>query len=196
MDATVRWRLDAVRAKPRRESVTRRRALHAGSPEDDLLDPGPIEFVAVLHRSDASGAACFVDFPHDLKAIYGKGNLVPVRAIWDHRVDYRGSLAKMGGELAMLLCRKDVLAELAKGAGDTVHVTVTLDREPREVEVPSSLEAALDANDGARVAWDALSPSSRREYAHWIDEAKREATRESRVAKAIPMILARKRLKG
>lgn len=205
----VRWRLDRVREKGA-ASPARRRATPAKpapiapgvSPEQasvergGVVDPGMITFEATLHRSDASGAACFVDFPLDLKATYGKGNLVPVVATWDGRVQYRGALAMMGGDCALLICRKDVLAQLGKGPGDVVQVSVALDTAPREVGAPDALGAALDATDGGREAWDGLSPSSRREYAQWVEEAKREATRDARVAKAVPMILARKRLKG
>jgi uncharacterized protein YdeI (YjbR/CyaY-like superfamily) len=102
----------------------------------------------------------------------------------------------MGGEKAMLLCRKDVLAGLGKSAGDRVHVVVRLDTAPREVELPEALQKALDAHDEARAAWPTLSPSCRREYADWIADAKREATRDARVEKAVVMIAARKRLKG
>jgi uncharacterized protein YdhG (YjbR/CyaY superfamily) len=160
-----------------------------------LRDPGPLSFEATLQRSDASGAACFVMVPWDLRETFGKANLVPVSVLWDGRVAYTGSLAMMGGPRAMLLCRKDVVAALNKSAGDTVSVTVRLDLAPREVEVPEALATALDADSGAKSAWDALSVSCRREYAQWIADAKREETRAARVAKALPMITARKRLK-
>ena len=155
-----------------------------------LRDPGPIRFRAILQRSDASGAACWVDFPHDLKATYGKGNLVPIRATWDGRVDYRGSLAMMGGERAMLLCRKDVLARLGKGAGEEVDVLVELDLAPREVEVPADLVAAIAADSAARARWDALSPSRRGEFARWVAEAKKDDTRARRIAHSLELIAA------
>ncbi len=107
-------------------------------------DLGPLEFEATLHKAVASGAACFVDFPWDLKQTFGRGNLIPVRTFWDGRVEYRGSLAMMGGDAAMLLCRKDVLAALGKEAGQMVSVRVELDLEPREVELPEDLKAAMD----------------------------------------------------
>lgn len=160
-----------------------------------LRDPGALRFTATL-RAAGGTAACFVPFPWDLKETFGRGNLVPVVALWDDRVTYQGSLAMMGGERAMLLCRKDILAQLGKAAGDEVAVTVTLDDAPREVEVPEALAAALDAHAGARSRWDALSPSCRREYAQWVAEAKRPETRDARVAKAVPRILAGERLKG
>jgi Domain of unknown function (DUF1905) len=83
-----------------------------------LRDPGPLEFDATLRRSDAWGAACFVDFPWDLEDTFGKGNLVPVHVVWDGRQEYRGSLARTGA-CAMLLCRKDVVAALGQGAPAT-----------------------------------------------------------------------------
>lgn len=176
--------------------AARRRAPTApAAPPPGLRDPGPLTFEARLLCSDASGAACFVDFPWDLKATYGKGNLVPIQAVWDDKVSYRGSLAMMGGDCAMLLCRKDVVAQLGKGPGDKVRVTVTLDASPREVEEPPALSEALARAPAAKSAWDALSASCRREYAQWISEAKREQTRAARVEKALPLIEARKRLK-
>jgi hypothetical protein len=122
----------------------------------DLIDPGPIEFEAVLHRSDASGAACFVDFPHDLKATYGRGNLVPVTAPWDGRVEYRGSLAMMGGACAMLLCRKDVQALLGRGPGDVVHLREMLDTACREVELPKVGASAKGGARGGRARYGGL----------------------------------------
>ncbi|MFO0629534.1 MAG: YdeI/OmpD-associated family protein [Polyangiales bacterium] len=162
---------------------------------DTLRDPGPLEFTETL-RAAGGTAACFVPFPWDLKETFGRGNLVPVSARWDDRVTYQGALAMMGGERAMLLCRKDILAQLGKSAGDAVTVTVRLDLAPRVVEVPEALAAALDAQPDARARWEALSPSCRREYAQWIAEAKRPETRDARVAKALPRIVAGARLKG
>lgn len=158
-----------------------------------LRDPGAVEFTATLQGADAGG--CFVDFPGDLKAMYGKGNLVPVRALWDGKVEYRGSLAKMGGDCAMLLCRKDVQAQLGKGPGDSVHVRVELDAGPRPLDLPQALETALQADAAAQAGWAALAPSCRREYAQWIGDAKRDDTRARRVAEAIPLIAAGQRLR-
>lgn len=182
----TRWRV----AQAREGSAPARR------PKTEALrDPGPLQFTETL-RAAGGTAACFVPFPWDLKETFGRGNLVPVSARWDDRVTYQGALAMMGDERAMLLCRKDILAQLGKSAGDVVSVTVTLDLAPRAVDVPDALAAALDARPDARASWASLSPSCRRDYAQWIAEAKRPETRDARVAKAIPRILTRERLKG
>jgi len=55
----------------------------------------------------------------------------------------------------------------------------------RPVVVPAGLLAALEKHKKAKVTFDALSPSHQREYAEWIAEAKRDETRERRIATAI-----------
>jgi uncharacterized protein YdeI (YjbR/CyaY-like superfamily) len=54
--------------------------------------------------------------------------------------------------------------------------------------VPDDLAAALRARSGARKQFDAFTPSQQHEYVEWIVEAKRAATRESRVAQAVEWI--------
>ncbi|WP_086608451.1 YdeI/OmpD-associated family protein [Erythrobacter donghaensis] len=59
-------------------------------------------------------------------------------------------------------------------------------RAPKpELPVPPALAAALDARPAARSAFDAFSPSHRREYVEWITQAKREETRDKRIAQAV-----------
>lgn len=53
------------------------------------------------------------------------------------------------------------------------------------IEVPDYFTAALKKNKKAQAAFDAFSPSHRREYLEWITEAKQEATRDRRVAQAL-----------
>ena len=53
------------------------------------------------------------------------------------------------------------------------------------VTVPPFMAAALKKAPKARAAFDAFSPSHRREYVEWITEAKTEATRDRRLATAI-----------
>lgn len=153
-------------------------------------NPGPISFTAVIQRNtDVDNSSAWIEFPYDLKETYGVGNLVPFKATFDGRVHYRGSLAKMGGPSAMLLLRKDVRAELGKQPGDSVEVVVELDDKPREVTIAPDMKAALEgANLWER--FDAMAYSHRKEYARWIDEAKKPETRQRRLEKMLEMIAA------
>ncbi len=57
-----------------------------------------------------------------------------------------------------------------------------------ETLVPEVLSLVLKKNKVAAQRFEAMSPSCRKEYCVWIAEAKREETRERRVAQAIEMI--------
>ena len=52
-------------------------------------------------------------------------------------------------------------------------------------KVPADLKQALAKNARARAAFEAFSPSHRREYVQWIEEAKHEETRKKRLGTAI-----------
>jgi hypothetical protein len=57
-----------------------------------------------------------------------------------------------------------------------------------EAEVPKELAVALKKNKAAGKSFEAMTPGYRREYCQWIAEAKREETREKRVATAVEWI--------
>ncbi len=63
-------------------------------------------------------------------------------------------------------------------------------RRNAQIETPPILAAALAEDPDFDAAFKALTPGRQREYAEHIGSAKREATQESRLAKARPMILA------
>jgi hypothetical protein len=123
--------------------------------------------------------------PFDGKAAFGSAR-PPVRCTING-MEYRSRLSVYGGSTYLGL-RSDLRKAAGLSVGDAVEVTMEVDVAPREVEVPPALAAALAGDDGARAAYEALSFTHRKEYALWIGEAKREETRERRVAKAIVML--------
>ena len=70
--------------------------------------------------------------------------------------------------------------------------TKSLVRQPRvakpAVNVPEALATALKKNKPAAKQFDAMSPSCRYEYIEWIADAKRDETRDKRVATAMEWI--------
>jgi uncharacterized protein YdeI (YjbR/CyaY-like superfamily) len=59
---------------------------------------------------------------------------------------------------------------------------------------PAAVEKSIRSDARAWAVYRALPPSARRDYAVWITEAKREATRQKRLAEALEMLRAGKRL--
>jgi hypothetical protein len=102
---------------------------------------------------------------------------------------WRASVTKMGGEFLLGMSRA-VRQEAGVEAGDSVDVELELDTAERTVEVPEALATALAGDQPAREAFDGLAYTHRKEYARWVDEAKREETRQRRVAQALEMLRA------
>jgi uncharacterized protein YdeI (YjbR/CyaY-like superfamily) len=48
-------------------------------------------------------------------------------------------------------------------------------------ELPADLGEGLVASDTARVAWLDITPLARNEFICWVEDAKKEATRERRI---------------
>jgi hypothetical protein len=157
-----------------------------------LTDPGPIEFEAEVQ---GEGGGTWVDVPVDLKATYGKGNLVPIVATFNGTVRYQGQLAMMGGQSPMLLVRSDVREELGVEKGDRVRVRIELDSAPRVVSLPDDVAALVEANPAANETWETLAPGQRREYVRWIEEAKRPETRQRRVEETLRKLAAGEKLR-
>jgi uncharacterized protein YdeI (YjbR/CyaY-like superfamily) len=66
-------------------------------------------------------------------------------------------------------------------------VKVERQKKPKkpDIPVPAYVRAALKKNKKANDAFEAFSPSHRREYLEWITDAKTEATRERRLNTAL-----------
>ncbi len=54
-----------------------------------------------------------------------------------------------------------------------------------ELPIPPEFSAALADNPAAKATLEQFAPSHRREYVEWITEARREETRDKRIAQAI-----------
>lgn len=123
----------------------------------------------------------WIEVPIDAKARFGEAR-APVRGTVNGAA-FRGRLAVYGG-VTYLGLRKEIRDAAGIDVGDRVDVVLERDDEPRTVDVPTELAAALARDRVASRAYDALAFSHRREYARWVSEAKRESTRTPRAAKA------------
>jgi uncharacterized protein YdeI (YjbR/CyaY-like superfamily) len=97
-------------------------------------------------------------------------------------------VAAYSGDVYMLGLSQENRAAAGVKAGDQVDVTLELDTEPRIVEVPDDLAAALAEKPGARAAFDALSYTMRKEHVRQVEEAKAQETRTRRIAKIVSQL--------
>ncbi|HOQ21096.1 MAG TPA: YdeI/OmpD-associated family protein [Microbacterium sp.] len=133
----------------------------------------------------ANGPATAIELTEAQVDELGGGKRAAVRVrIGDREARLR--LGVMGGKNLVGLS-KAARAELGVEIGDTVDAEIELDADDRVIEVPTDLASALDAA-GAHAAFDALSPSRRKEFVRGIVEAKQPATRERRVQAAVDAV--------
>ncbi|HEY3272874.1 MAG TPA: YdeI/OmpD-associated family protein [Methanocella sp.] len=137
-------------------------------------------FEATLIMDDDSGGAG-IKIPFDVQEVFGKKGRVPVRCTIDG-YPYRGSIFPYGGTYYIGVVKK-IRDAIGKTYGDKVSIVMEVDEEPRTVQVPDDLARALTSSKKAKAAFEKLSYSHRREYVQWIDEAKKDETRQRRIAK-------------
>lgn len=123
----------------------------------------------------------FVVVPQGVFDALGKAK-PPVRGTIDGEA-FRETVNRSGGVPRMLV-RRELLDAVGAAVGDTVDVRLELDPEPRTFDVPPELEAVLDDDPRLAELYADASPSMRRAWATYVDEAKRPDTRVRRAEKA------------
>jgi hypothetical protein len=151
--------------------------------------PKKHNFKAVIQNAGGGGA--FVEVPFDVEKAFG-AKKPKVKALIEG-VPYRGLLVRMGGPNHILIILKGIREQIGKTFGDEIQVSVELDAEPRVVEVPKDLMKELKKDREAKAFFDKLSHTHQKEYVKWIEEAKRDETRQTRIVKTIEMLKKGKR---
>jgi hypothetical protein len=121
-----------------------------------------------------------IEVPEEVVAALGAGKR-PSVVVDVNGFEYRSTVAVMGGK-CLLPFSAERRTESGISRGDAIDVELTLDAEPRMVEVPNDLRTALDGSPNAVAAWEKLSPSARKAHVTSVLGAKAAATRTRRIA--------------
>ena len=132
------------------------------------------------------GPAAAIVLTDEQVATLGGGKTPAVR-VTANGATVPARIGRMGGE-NLLGFSKKLRADLGVEIGAVIDVAIVLDTAPREVELPPTLATALGSDPAAKAAFDALAPSHRKEFVRWIEEAKRDETRSSRVEQTLRML--------
>ena len=135
---------------------------------------------------NAGGGGAYVEVPFDVEKVFGSKR-PKVKAMIEG-IPYRGTLMRMGSECHILGVLKDIREQIGKSFGDEVTVTVEPDTEPRVIEIPKDLMKELKEDKEAKAFFDKLSYTHQKEYIRWVEEAKKQETRQNRIAKTIEML--------
>ena len=139
-------------------------------------------FKTKLQLADDANATGIVVPPKVIEAL-GSGKKPKVK-IMINGYHYRSTVAAYNG-LFMLPFSQDHRKASGISAGDDIEVTLELDTEPRTVDIPADLLAALKAKKGAFEKFESLAYSIRKNHVYQVNEAKTQETRERRIAKVV-----------
>lgn len=128
-------------------------------------------------------AATGIRVPPEVVEALGSGKKPAVR-VTINGYTYRSTIAVYGGEF-MLPVSAEVRERAGVAAGGEIEVAVELDTEPRVVEVPGDLAAALATDAEAQQFFEGLSYSNKRRIVLSINDAKTPETRQRRIIRAI-----------
>lgn len=136
----------------------------------------------LAHGKTATG----IQVPPEIVEAMGAGKKPPVRVTINGH-SYQSTVAPRDG--GRFLVGVSAVNREAAGvaAGDEIDVEIEHDAAPRTIEVPTDLRAALD-EAGLGERFDALAYSHRKQHVLAVEDAKTEATRQRRIAKAVEML--------
>jgi len=129
--------------------------------------------------------------PDDVVAALGAGKRPAVRVMVGQH-SYRTTIASMGGRFMIPLSAENRGAA-GVTASDQVDIHIEPDTGPRDVAVPADLADALAHEQPAREFFEALAHTHRKEWARWIEDAKKPETRARRLTATLDALRAGKR---
>mgnify|MGYP000969788087 CR=1 FL=1 len=144
-------------------------------------------FVTAVQQAEGINATG-IQVPPEVVAAFGSGKRPKVKVSLNGYT-YRTTMAAYG-DVFMLPLSQEHREAAGVQAGDMVEVTLELDTEPRTVDVPDDLAAAL-AESGLRDAFDGLAYSTRKEHVRQVESAKAAETRQRRIAKIVASLQAK-----
>ena len=102
----------------------------------------------------------------------------------------RTTLVPVGNRRHRLYVNGGIRAAAGVDVGDTVSFELKSTSRD-QVALPEDLDAALESAEEARAAFNALSPSRRRELVRYIDDARTASTRAKRVQRTVEHTLGK-----
>lgn len=131
-----------------------------------------------------------IEVPPEVIEALGGGKRAPVRVTLNGYT-YRNTIGSMGGR-SMISLSAEHRGNAGVRGGDELEVEVVLDTEPRVVDVPADLAAALAAEPAALATFDTLSNSNKGWHVAQVTGAKTEETRQRRIARSVATLKAGK----
>jgi hypothetical protein len=152
------------------------------------------EFDTVLIKPETVGTWTFFIIPFNIEEVFGLKNHVKVKGNING-VEFRSSLTPRGDGQHYMVVSKVMQEAAGITKGDKIHVCLEPDTEERLVEIPELIHNIFKEHDEAGKIFDKLSYTRKKDYVDLIMGAKKESTREKRIAQMLEEIDKLKRKK-
>jgi len=146
--------------------------------EQEPSNPGPVTFRAEILRTGKNTTG--IEVPAVILESLGGGKR-PLIWVTLKEYTFRGAVGSMGGRPMIPLSAANRKAAKVEG-GEQLEITIKFDLEPRSVDPPGDLKAAL-IDAGLLEAFRKTAPSMQKEYVRQVEDAKASETRQRRIAR-------------
>ncbi len=102
------------------------------------------------------------------------------------------SLEDLPSDAELIAALQDKAARIRSGE-DAAAAKKKSSKPIKKIPMPEDFAAVLAETKGAQSVWDGFTDAQRRDYLDWVTSAKREATRDKRIATAAEWISEGKR---
>ncbi|MEO6456600.1 MAG: YdeI/OmpD-associated family protein [Ginsengibacter sp.] len=151
-----------------------------------------IEFSATILRFDAQGEKTgwsYIEIPAEVAQQIKPGNRKSfrVKGYLDNYYFKEKALLPMGDGNFIMALKADIRKAIRKRKGALLSVKMTADDKP--VTLNADLMRCLDDEPEALSFFKTLTPGHRKYFSNWIDSAKTESTRATRIAHTITAMI-------
>lgn len=146
------------------------------------------KFTAELIKAPEMDAT-YIVVPFNVEKEFNRKGHIKVKTTIDG-VAYRGMIARMKkNKPHLLIVSQAIRKQINKSPGDKVNIVMEVDTEERIVDMPKELTALLNKNPKAKDFFNTLSYTNRKEYARWIESAKKIETKQNRLSTTLEKLL-------
>ncbi|WP_207426603.1 YdeI/OmpD-associated family protein [Pedobacter sp. SYSU D00535] len=119
---------------------------------------------------------------------------IPIRGLINGQ-PYRQTLVKYGGAWRLYINTR-MLKDSPNRVGELIEISIELDRESREIEMPTKFREALAADSQAKSVFEQLPPSRALEIVRYLAQLKTEESLDRNVKRAIDFLKGNGRFVG
>jgi hypothetical protein len=119
---------------------------------------------------------------------------IPIKGVINGN-PYRQTLVRYSNEWRLYI-NTTMLKNSPNRIGELIEITVSVDSDSREIEMPVDLAKALKANKKAALAFEQLTASRKKEIIRYLANLKTKESLERNIIKAISFLTGKEKFMG